>query len=90
MKRLIYILILLAASSILSGCVRAKRGGGFDGVYALEAMAMPGSASAGMAEVRPDRMLVWKAHLSMQVWNVSNAVAQATALAEAQDGYVES
>jgi hypothetical protein len=84
-----YVMILLAAASILSGCASHKMKMAGGGAYAVDAMVMPGSASDGMAEVRPDRMLVWKAHLSMQVWNVSNAVAQATALAEAQGGYVE-
>ena len=34
-------------------------------------------------------MLVWKAWLELEVWNVSNAVARAVALAQQQGGFVE-
>jgi hypothetical protein len=39
--------------------------------------------------VQPDRMLVWKAQLSLQVWSVSNAVSEVTALVERQGGFIE-
>ena len=57
--------------------------------------AMPPSAMAGdmavsdMAEVRPNRMLIWTADLSVQVSSVSNAVNGATTLTEGQGGFVE-
>ena len=35
------------------------------------------------------RMVAWRASLSMEVWNVSNAVARATALVEGKNGFVE-
>ena len=34
-------------------------------------------------------MLIWKAWLELEVWNISNAVVQATALAQQQGGFVE-
>jgi hypothetical protein len=46
-------------------------------------------AADNTTAVRPDRMLIWKGHLSLQVWNVSNAVNEATAMAERQGGFVE-
>ncbi len=48
-----------------------------------------GAAEADQQEVRADRMLVWKAWLDLEVWNVSNAVARAVALAQQQGGFVE-
>jgi len=48
-----------------------------------------GQAENDMTEVRPDRMLIWKADLSMEVWSVSNAVRDAVALVEHEGGFVE-
>ena len=50
---------------------------------------MTGMAANNMSDVSSDRMLIWKAHLSIQVWSVSNAVNEATAMAKQQGGYVE-
>ena len=75
---------VLAGGMVLCECMTsAKRGEG-------EAAAlMPAQARGDMNEVRPDRMLVWKASLNLEVWNVSNAVVRAAAMAEASGGYVE-
>jgi len=83
MKRITQILTAIMVAALLSGCATtyAKRASG----SALTS----GAVSGNMAEVRTDRMLIWKAHLSIQVWNVSNAVNVATALAERQGGFVE-
>jgi len=56
----------------------------------------PSHIHAGVAEsgdrtpATPARMLVWTAGLSLEVWNVSNAVEEATALVNAGGGYVSS
>ncbi len=54
-------------------------------------------ASSGMNELSSrsrsnppqDRLLVWKARLSFEVWSVSNSLAQAEAIAAQQGGYAE-
>lgn len=83
MRKLTQILTSIVLVALLSGCTStyAKRGSG--------SSAVPASVAGGMTEVRPDRMLIWKAHLSMQVWSVSNAVSEATAMAQRQGGFVE-
>ncbi len=74
----------LACVTLLSGCVTsAKRVGS-----SAEIMA-PAAVADNMAETRPDRMLIWQAHLGIQVWSVSNAVSKATAMTERQGGFVE-
>ena len=84
MKKVIHSLMALAAVACLSGCATAyaPRAGG---PLAPEL----GAGAGNMTEVRPDRMLVWTARLGLEVWNVSNAVHVATALAERQGGFVE-
>ena len=47
------------------------------------------AAASNMTEVQSDRMLIWKAHLSIQVWSVSNAVTDATAIVKQQGGFIE-
>ncbi len=72
-------LLMLA---VFSGCAKfAKR------ANAVE-LVQPG-AGADMTEVRPDRMLIWKASLSLKVRSISDAVSEATALTERQGGFVE-
>ena len=44
---------------------------------------------AGTEEFQPGRMLVWKAALTLQVWDLPEAVKAAGALAEAHAGYIE-
>lgn len=81
MKHVTQALMALMSVALLSGCATyAQRG---------PASAVMPSTAANMAEVRPDRMLIWKAHLSIQVWSISNSVSEATALAERQGGFLE-
>ena len=84
MKKTFQLLMALASVAMLSGCATAYAPRG-DAV----APAMVGPGADNMAEVRPDRMLIWTACLGIQVWSVSNAVNVATALAERQGGFVE-
>lgn len=86
------ILIVLAALS--AGCASQVHpsSSSSGGVFLAE---FDGDASPGSPDVRKvrsgqDRMLAWKANLSLEVWNVSNAVAHAVALADKEGGYVES
>jgi hypothetical protein len=85
MKRIAILVTGLACVAVLSGC-------GTPPMHNLgnsAAFRTPSPTAGNMAEVRADRMLIWKAHLSVQVWNVSNAVSEATALTERQGGFVE-
>jgi hypothetical protein len=42
-----------------------------------------------MADVRSDRLLIWKATLNIDVWSISNAVNESIALVERKGGFVE-
>jgi hypothetical protein len=82
MRKIVQVLAALACVAAASGC-------GTLGKRASGSGMMPGAADGSMTEVRPDRMLIWKAHLSIQVWSVSNAVSEAVALAERRGGFIE-
>jgi hypothetical protein len=77
---------LLAAVVLAPGCASAPK---------LDAGGLPlgtrssGKAADGETEAPADRMLVWKAHLRVQVWDVSQAVDRAVGLAEGQGGFAE-
>jgi len=43
----------------------------------------------GEAEVRPERMLIWRGYLTLEVWEVEESMRRAVALAEQFNGYVE-
>lgn len=81
----------LAAMAVLSalalaGCAKFRGGTEAPSSAGTESRDQAGTE---MTEVHPDRMMVWSAHLSIQVWNVSNAVGDATAMAERQGGFVQ-
>ena len=78
------LMALVFVALACSGCAtkRATHSGGGSALVS-------GMAVANMTEVRVDRMLVWKAQLSLQVWSVSNAVTEATTMAKQQGGFVE-
>lgn len=82
MKRTMTVLAGLLTMAVLSGCATyAER--------PSEAGIMLPETTADTAEVRPDRMLIWRADLRLDVWSISNAVTEATAMAERQGGFVE-
>lgn len=84
MKKMIRLIMGLMCIVVLSGCTTAaRRSGSYSGNRMRDVLA------DNMAEVRPDRMLIWKAHLSIEVWSVSNAVNDAITMAERQGGFVE-
>jgi hypothetical protein len=74
-------LMALVLVALLSGCATYGKRKSSSGLTQV--------AAGRMTEVRPERMLIWKAHLRIQVWSVSNAVSEASALAERQGGFVE-
>lgn len=77
------------AMAAMTGCQTAPQ-------QSRYAMGAPSHIHAGAAEngdrtqATPARMLVWTASLSLEVWNVSNAVEEATSLVNASGGYVSS
>jgi hypothetical protein len=84
MMKVVLALVLLAAVALSPGCTTHPR---------MSLPSMP-ETSAGVAgddstDVRADRMLIWKAQLRVQVWNVPDAVSQAISLAEADGGFAE-
>jgi hypothetical protein len=85
MKHLINALLALGLAATLTGCATKKMRYAGD---SLNCMALETEPSS-MTEVRPDRMLIWEASMSIQVWNVSNAVNHAVSLTERQGGFVE-
>jgi hypothetical protein len=92
MKRLACTVLpaILVALPLLCGCTTysrsdlAPRGAGA-GLSIVE-----GEASSGFESVvQADRKLIWKAHLNIEVWSVSNTVAAATAAVEQAGGFLE-
>ena len=83
MKRIFAILAGLMTMVLLSGCATtyAKRTSGSPLIRS--------GAGVDLEEVRPERMLIWKANLSIEVWNISNAVNQASSMAERAGGFIE-
>ena len=86
MKKALLSAIALAACLAVTGCAQYEMGGGAPGARAVEKSA---TKAPDASDVRADRMLIWTARLSVEVWNVPKAVADATALAERLGGYVE-
>jgi hypothetical protein len=84
MKKIIYVLIALMAVVLAFGCAQKH----VSAPASLSARTANASES-GKAEVRPDRMMIWKARLHIQVLDVNDAVAEAYALTERQGGFVE-
>jgi len=87
-----YLLMLAAGLALATGCMKKMpRTGGMN--YALaQAPAMaaptaPGTISDAMAA--SSRLLIWRAYLDVQVWNLSNAVARASDQVRRAGGYVE-
>ena len=94
------LLILFCFAALAAGCATKKSmrsvsyspapppaAAGF--IVGYDAAGSPTYADAADGAVR-DRMLAWKASLSIEVANVTNAAAQAIAVAEKNGGYLES
>jgi hypothetical protein len=80
MKKTVLLLMGVIAVAMLCGC----------GVTMYRApLGKDVGVKADMTAVRPDRMLIWKANLSIEVWNISNAVKEASSMAERAGGFVE-
>jgi hypothetical protein len=69
--------------ALCAGCASSR--------MAYEAVAERGAARGGVesSDLRKDRMLIWKASLSVEVAAVSNAVAEAGRIVTAAGGFVE-
>jgi hypothetical protein len=81
MKKTVLLLTGVVALAMFCGCATDA--------YRVASVHKRVGARADMSEVRPDRILIWKANLTLDVWNISNAVTEATAMAERQGGFVE-
>lgn len=83
-NRLWPLAVLVLAVCFASGCASpiCKLGGGAPACAESQ-------AAADSSQVRAERMLIWRAALGLEVWNVSNAVARTTALVQEQGGFVE-
>lgn len=88
MKRITRLLVTIMCMATLFGC--KTRHAPYGGSMMPDSIVAPCSiaGSSDMAEVQPDRMLIWKADLSIQVSSVSNAVCETTKLVERQGGFV--
>ncbi len=82
MKRAMIVVVGLVMTAGLSGCVTAS-------TWGSEMSLVTSGAGGHVEESRPDRQVVWKARLRVEVWSISNAVSQATAVAEEAGGFVE-
>jgi hypothetical protein len=82
MKRIITIIAGFMTAALLSGCATyAKR--------TSDSSFMCTAAGIDSEKARPDRMQIWKANLNIEVWNISNAVSQASSMAERASGFIE-
>lgn len=90
-KRIWRSMALLGLVALAAGCVSKKnKAHGYSIACEMaDAVTAPASLAVRNRTAPPDRMLVWKARLSIDVWNVSNALAQAEAIAAKHGGYAE-
>lgn len=82
MKAMIRFMAVLTCAAALAGCATGK-------MSPRHAKAAPAPEQNDTGEVRPDRMLIWKASLKIEVGDIQKAMAEATALTERQGGYIE-
>lgn len=76
-----HLLLALGCALLVSGCAMHKMSS--PGAYAGQAIAsVPG-------QPQPQRMMIWNADLSIDVWSISNAVRDALAMTAARGGFVE-
>ena len=84
MMKMMWVSLAMLSVGLLVGCQSAAS---YKSGYRAD-MAM-GMARGDKTEVKPDRMLIWEAQISLDVWNVSNAGAEAVSVVEKSNGYVE-
>ena len=83
-------LILLCLAALAAGCATKKKSHMHSFAAPMQDYVAAGSGAAGTPDAIQDRMRIWKAAISVEVADASNAVVQAVALAEKHGGYVES
>ncbi len=83
----LHITILLLIILVCSGCAKKELG---ISAYSPANMA-PGVAAEQNAssEMRPDRLLIWRANMGIDVGDIKEAINKATTIAEQCGGYVE-
>lgn len=81
MKRLLFLLFLYL--TICCGC------SAHHGVAATPANAKSSAVQNDSADFKPDRMLIWKANLDIEVTDINDAVSKAVSSAEKNGGYLE-
>jgi hypothetical protein len=86
-----FLLPPLVLALLAAGCVSKKMSSRSSGMeYAMADYVVPAAAPvAGGQPAARERLRIWKAWVSLEVANVSNAVHRAIAFAEQQGGYVE-
>jgi len=91
MKSTFRTFLILACVAMLAGSTGCKSTSHEGGVPVPACAMAPsqGDAGATTEQLRSERMLIWKADLSIEVWNIATAVADAAAMAERQGGFVE-
>ena len=87
MQTVIRWIMILMCVDTLAGCAVSQHK--YSANFAAPAPMTADADGQKKTELRADRMLIWKANLTIEVANVSKAVCEATAQAEAQGGYVE-
>jgi hypothetical protein len=75
--------LMLTSMMLISGCANLE--GRTAGAAPMMRVAEADDFTGG----RQQRMVAWKAHLTLEVWSVSNAVREAMAASERQGGFVE-
>jgi Domain of unknown function (DUF4349) len=80
-------MILLCAGALTAGC--APHGNGGSPALLDSASVVRSADRESATEVRPDRLLVWKASLTLDVASVEDAMSKAISIAEQFKGYVE-
>ena len=89
MKAFLIAITVLSSLTFLSGCTSGGTRGGMSLPMASVRPASPAAQREQGGDPMAGRMVAWRASLSVEVWNVSNAVARATALVESRGGFVE-
>jgi len=91
MKETVRLIMVALCVATLAGCAVAQKQR-YAPVAASASDSLIADKETGendTAEVRPDRMLIWKADLTVQVADVTVAIREASTMAERQGGFVE-
>ncbi len=91
MKALRFMMILLLIILVNAGCAgNALHSGGGAPIPSAVSERERSADKNESADFKPDRMLIWKAYLSLEVDDLKEAVGKIAALTEKSGGYIES